>query len=890
MRIRTQFLILVLLFGIMLVAISVSAVIANRQVDRASSQEQIAAGIAQGASELSYLSNDYVIYQESQQLSRWQSRFDSFYTQVNALQPNTPEQQVLVNNIQASSQRLKEVFDSIASIIGSPSQNQNATIDLAFIQDSWSRMAVQSQGLNSDATHLAQLLHAQADRAEQTNRIVIFVMIGVFSAYLLISSLFIERRTLGSIAKLQRGAAVIGSGNLDFRIEEKSNDEIGDLSRAFNRMTSDLKTVTASKEDLETEIDARKDAEEELRTANEQLQGKAMELEVEIDERKRAKEELQKTHDELETRVKERTAELLLANERLKQENEERVRIMRHLILEESRLDALLHLSQMSEATVNEMAGFILERGIALTRSKIGFVGFLSEDESVYTLNAVSKDVVKECNVTGNPLQWHIAGAGVWADAIRQRKTLFVNDYSQPYPSKKGLLPGHPPVSRLIVVPLFDGKKIVAVAGMGNKESDYDESDERQITLLLDGMWKHVLRNRSREALQEAYDELEHRVEQRTAELRETRDYLNNLLNYANAPIIVWNPSFRITRFNHAFERLTGLNANEVIGKQLDILFPESEREESMGYIRRAVAGERWEVVEISILRKDGTVRTVLWNSATLYDADGKTAVATIAQGQDITERKQAEEEIKRLNRALLDRAAELEASNRELESFSYSVSHDLREPLRTIDGFSRILQKDYADKFDAEGQRLINIVRGGTQKMAQLISDLLAFSRISRKEMELSEIDMSGLAESVSAELRGNVPEQRLQFNIGSLPAARGDPPMIRQVWTNLLSNAVKFSKYKQTSVIEVGSLVKDGDNVYYVKDNGAGFDPQYKNKLFHMFQRLHSEEEFEGTGVGLAIVQRIINRHGGRIWAEGSVGHGATFYFTLSGKEGKS
>ncbi len=372
-------------------------------------------------------------------------------------------------------------------------------------------------------------------------------------------------------------------------------------------------------------------------------------------------------------------------------------------------------------------------------------------------------------------------------------------------------------------------------------------------------------------------------------ELQETQNYLNNLLNYANAPIIVWDPSFCITRFNHAFERLTELSADQVIGRQLDSLFPESEREESMGYIRRALAGERWEAVEIPILRKDGTVRTVLWNSATLYGADGKT-VATIAQGQDITERKQAEEEVMRLNRALVERAAELEAANKELEAFSYSVSHDLREPLRTIDGFSRILQKDYADKFDAEGQRFINIIRGGTNKMAQLISDLLAFSRIGRKEMQLLEIDMGGLAEAVSAELRSAVPERKLRFNFKSLPSAQGDPAMIRQVWANLLSNAIKFTRKKRLAVIEVGGLAQDGDNIYYVKDNGVGFEPQYKDKLFRIFQRLHTEEEFEGTGVGLAIIQRIIHRHGGRVWAESRVGRGATFYFTLPGKEGES
>jgi len=176
--------------------------------------------------------------------------------------------------------------------------------------------------------------------------------------------------------------------------------------------------------------------------------------------------------------------------------------------------------------------------------------------------------------------------------------------------------------------------------------------------------------------------------------LQETTQYLNNLLDYANAPIIVWDPLFHITRFNHAFENLTGISAEEAVGKKLDMLFPQDSKVESMTHIHEAMSGERWEVVEIPILRRDGAVRIVLWNSATLLGIDGKKMVATIAQGQDITERKQAEENVKKLNEELKHRAAELEVANKELEAFSYSVSHDLRAPLRTMEGFSQALWK----------------------------------------------------------------------------------------------------------------------------------------------------------------------------------------------------
>jgi light-regulated signal transduction histidine kinase (bacteriophytochrome) len=235
------------------------------------------------------------------------------------------------------------------------------------------------------------------------------------------------------------------------------------------------------------------------------------------------------------------------------------------------------------------------------------------------------------------------------------------------------------------------------------------------------------------------------------------------------------------------------------------------------------------------------------------------------------------------LEQCVQDRTAQLEAANKELEAFSYSVSHDLRAPLRAIDGFSRVILEDYFDKLDDEGKRVIHIIRGNTQKMGQLIDDLLVFSRLGRQEIKVSDVDIENLATGVLKELNDIVPERKIQFDVRKLPSAHGDKAMIRQVFANLLSNAIKFTRPNENGMIEVGGS-NDGDqNTYYVKDNGVGFDMQYENKLFGVFQRLHSTEEFEGTGVGLAIVQRIIHRHGGRVWAEGKVNEGATFYFTL-------
>ncbi len=255
------------------------------------------------------------------------------------------------------------------------------------------------------------------------------------------------------------------------------------------------------------------------------------------------------------------------------------------------------------------------------------------------------------------------------------------------------------------------------------------------------------------------------------------------------------------------------------------------------------------------------------------------------AASQNALLHKQVQRHADELERRVAERTAQLEAANKELEAFSYSVSHDLRAPLRAIGGFVRILVEDYGPSLDAEGRRVCAVISDNTQHMNQLIDDLLAFSRLSRVDMRPMPIDMKALVEAAFYQLTTPENRARIDFRLGTLPPAMGDPTLIGQVWVNLLSNAIKFSSKRDRAVIEVGCQENADESIYYVRDNGSGFDMQYAGKLFGVFQRLHSEQEFEGTGVGLALVQRVIHRHSGRVWGEGAVDRGATFYFSLQG-----
>jgi len=373
--------------------------------------------------------------------------------------------------------------------------------------------------------------------------------------------------------------------------------------------------------------------------------------------------------------------------------------------------------------------------------------------------------------------------------------------------------------------------------------------------------------------------------------LRGSEDKLRLIIDTSPVGICTVDPLGNFVMTNPAYEQMLGYSKEELRGLSFyDVTHPEDRPKNKELFQSLFSLTSSGFSMEKRYVRKDGATIDVAVNATGVMDATGHARFGT-AFVRDITERRQAEAEIKQLNNELeqrvLERTAALKAANQELESFSYSVSHDLRAPLRAIDGFSLVLLEDHAQQLDPEAQEHLDRIRTATQRMGRLIDDLLGLSRMNRQPLHKAPIELGPIVQETMEQLRAEQADRRIELTLGDLPPCQGDAHLLGAVWTNLLSNALKFTSKQPVAVIEVGSEIQAGECVYFVKDNGAGFDMAYVDKLFGVFQRLHTKFDFPGTGIGLATVQRIIHRHGGRIWAEGKVDRGATFYFTLPTKE---
>ena len=370
-------------------------------------------------------------------------------------------------------------------------------------------------------------------------------------------------------------------------------------------------------------------------------------------------------------------------------------------------------------------------------------------------------------------------------------------------------------------------------------------------------------------------------------EVRLAYAYNRSLIEASLDPLVTIGPDGKIMDVNAATEAATGYARDMLIGTEFSDYFS-NPASASAGY-RQVFREGTVHDYELELRHRDGHLTPVLYN-ATIYRDDAGNEIGVFAAARDISARKQAEAAVRQLNMELeqrvAQRTAQLETANKELEEFSYSMSHDMRTPLRAIHGFSKILLEEYAARLDDEGRRLLRAVSDNAQRMGRMIDDILLFLRMGKRKLDHGAVNIALLAQEIFAELQSAAPSRRLRLEVAPLPPAWGDAEMIRQVLLNLMTNAIKFSPIDAEAVVEVGGVATEEENTYQVKDYGVGFDMQYVEKLFRVFERVHPTGEYEGNGMGLALVKRIIDRHGGRVWAEGKVGEGATFHFSLPNK----
>ncbi len=371
--------------------------------------------------------------------------------------------------------------------------------------------------------------------------------------------------------------------------------------------------------------------------------------------------------------------------------------------------------------------------------------------------------------------------------------------------------------------------------------------------------------------------------------VRASSRYTRSLIEASLDPLVTISPDGKITDVNAAAEAVTGCDRASLIGTDFSDYFTEPGKARA-GYQEVFRTGSVRDY-PLEIRHRDGHVVSVVYNASVYRDEEGR-VVGVFAAARDITELKRAEEELRKLNEQLEERVAErtaqLEASNKELEAFTYSVSHDLRAPLRHIDGFSKLLSEEHAAALPPEAKEYVSTIRESVLQMGMLIDDLLHLARVGRAPLRVQVTGLNSLVEEVIEDLKRATPSRVIEWRVRTLPFVECDPVLMKQVFANLLSNSVKFTRPRKPAVIEVGTTDQDGRPVVFVRDNGVGFSMKYADKLFGVFQRLHRSEDFEGTGVGLATVQRIIHKHGGCAWAESELDKGATFYFTLGPSDG--
>jgi signal transduction histidine kinase len=810
-----------LVLGFALAAFVSSAKLADIAAQQARVQD-----LSRGVSELLVLAQEYALYSEQRAGKQFLAHQAELATLLRSARSNiVPAPQEALDELSSLEDTFRRLIEADASDASLKIRQKNLLLGQA--QASIQLLAESAHRWDDEVGELSKRANGEFRTLAVGMLVLMLLVIALLGALL-------NRRVLRPLAALEQTMQAVARGDFNARSALAAKDELGDLSRTFDGMALDLVT----------------------------------ELRGEIAERRRS----------------------------------------------EALLRARLNMAQLGRAgSLDELLQAALDAAEEVTGSQIGFFHFVDADQERLTLQAWSSNTLKRmCTAEGKGQHYSVSEAGVWTDCVRTRVAVIHNDYAS-LAHKKGMPEGHAKVVRELVVPIVRDDKVVAILGVGNKAVDYVQADTEAVQMIAAMAQDIVERSHDERLLA-----LEHAVAHALAfeadkfsGLKVVMREICTSLQWTRSTYWRVDAAAGVMRLDEVWNS-PELDMQDYVNEARGVEFAPGvglvgrvwQSDEPLWIADLTQDPPPWRSTLVSkfgmrgmlafAIRSEGkTIGVLTFASREVREPDARLLALTRMIGSQLgqfLQRKAAEGEVLKLNAELEERVAErthaLEFANRELESFCSAVSHDLRAPLRTIDGFSDLIGKECAPVLGERGREYLGRVRHAAAQMARLIEDLLKLSQIARVGMSSGPVDLSGLAREIAQGLQAEGGgRDDVEWRIAPGLMAKGDPGLIRVAMQNLLANAWKYSSKRDTPCIEFGADEKDGRREFFVRDNGAGFDMTRSGRLFQPFQRLHTQQEFPGTGIGLATVARVVQRHGGEIRAEGDVDRGASFYFTLQG-----
>lgn len=770
---------------------------------QAVTNQKAAMEIVVSAFKISVMTNEYLYSHDVQSQQEWESEYESLSKSLKTIESPISEIQNLLNRMSTNNQNLRAVF---TQLVASFSQEEVTTVQgltakSAVDQQIVNQLSTKLDDIVSDAVALQNITHSQLETAKAQTRLFTFIMIAILVFGLALGAWMFYSTISRPITELHHGTDVIAAGNLDYQVPAKGRDEIGQLSRAFNEMALHLKDSYAS---LETEVNQRKSAEENLRKINRAY----------------------------------RT--LLECNQVMLRATDE-------------------------NQLLQEICRLIVETG----SYRLAWIGFAEEYGRKIVRPVAQADYeagyLEKANITWDKTE---RGRGPTGTAIRTgapyvARNILTDPNYEPWRAS-AIQRGY--VSVLALPLLSEGKAFGALTIYATEPDTFDTDEINLLEELAYDLVYGLTALRTRSERSKALEAL-----------RQERDKAQKYLNVAGVILVALNNKGEITLINRKGCDLLGYKEEKLIGRNwFDTCLPKRNREQVRLVFDRLMAGEVTlaDAYENPVITKSGEERQIFWNNIVLQDEAGK-IIGTLSSGEDITERQRAQAE-------LIQKAEELAHSNAELEQFARITSHDMQEPLRKTMVFTGILESRYADRFDTKTRQYIARIVEGVNRMYNVVTDLQEYLLARGGDYPVTLTNFEAVLEQVLKNLEVQIQNNQAQITHDELPMIMANFSQMVLLLENLLDNAIKFHG-PESPHIHVSAVQEDELWVFSVRDNGIGIDPKYIGQMFSIFQRLHGQDQYPGTGIGLAICKKIVERHNGRIWVESEVGQGSTFHFTL-------